>query len=74
MKEFGSVPRQTPKEHHDRVVASIVKNIDFLHRTKEFLHIQVYNRQGDRLCDTMEVPDLNPRDLFKEEFERPTDW
>lgn len=71
MKEFGSVPRQTPKEHHDKVVASIVKNIYFLHRTKEFPHIQIYNRQGERLCDTKETPDLNPGDIFKKEFERP---
>lgn len=71
MKEFGSVPRQTPKEHHDKVVASIVKNISFLHRSKEFPHIQVYNRKGERLCDTKETPDINPGDIFRQEFERP---
>ena len=70
-KQLGSTPRKTPKDHHDLVVSSIVKNIDFLHRTKEFPHIQLYNRQGERLCDTKETPDINPGDLFRKEFERP---
>ena len=71
MKKYGSVPRQTPKKHHDLVVSAIVKNIDFLHRTKEFPHIQIYNRQGERLCDTKETPEQNPGEIFKKEFERP---
>ena len=71
MQKIGSVPRKTPKNHHDLVVSAIAKNIGLLHRTKEFPHIQVYNRQGDRLCDTMETPDINPGDIFKNEFERP---
>jgi len=71
MQEFGSVPRKTPKNHHDLVVSAIAKNLSILHRTKEFPHIQVYNRQRERLCDTMETPDINPGDIFKKEFERP---
>lgn len=62
--------KQSSKQY-TKVVASIVKNIDFLHRMKEFPHIQVYNRKGERLCDTQDTPDMNPGDIFKKEFERP---
>ena len=42
MKEFGTVPRQTPKEHHDLVVSSIIKNLDTIFTNRFFDNIQIY--------------------------------
>ena len=70
MKEFGTIPRQTPKEHHDLVVRSIVHNLDFIYKLKNFSRIQIYNRQGSLLYDTTTSPNDNPSHLFMQEFKR----
>lgn len=68
MKEFGTVPRQTPKEHHDLVVSSIVKNLDTIFRNKSFDNIQIYTRDSKRIYDSKETPFINPARIFSDEF------
>lgn len=70
MKEFGTIPRQTPKEHHDLVVSSIINNLDIIYKNKYFDNIQIYTRDSKRIYDLIEMPHINPAKLFNEEFSR----
>ena len=71
MKEFGTVPRQTPKEHHDLVVSSIIKNLDTIFTNRFFDNIQIYTRESKRIYDSHEKPYINPAKIFSDEFSRP---
>lgn len=70
MKEFGTIPRQTPKEHHDLVVASIIKNLDIIYKNKFFTDIQIFTRESNRIYNMQTTPDINPADIFNKEFGR----
>ena len=70
MKEFGTIPRQTPKEHHDLVVSSIIKNLNTIYKNKYFEDIQIYTRESKRIYDSNQTPNINPARIFSDEFSR----
>ena len=70
MEEAGLTPRMTPREHHDRVVRSLVDNLHTLYEQDTFQGIRVYNRAGECLYDKEKTPFRDPSDLFCEEFSR----
>ena len=71
MKRFGnSSPRMTPKEHHDKVVASLAGNMHAVYKDKVFDNIQIYNRNEDLLYDVGKMPRRDPGDIIEKEFSR----
>jgi len=70
MDEAGLTPRMTPREHHDRVVRSLVDNLHTLYEQDTFQGIRIYNRAGECLYDKEKTPFRDPSDLFREEFSR----
>lgn len=69
-QQRGSIPRMTPKEHHDLVVDSIVKNLNYLYKHGDFSEIKIYNREKECLYDSNLTPNKNPADLLRKEFSR----
>lgn len=49
MKQIGTIPRSTPKEHHDLVVNNIIENLDYIYKLKIFDNIEIYNRENENL-------------------------
>ena len=70
MKDAGSIPRVTPKEHHDLVIRSLIDHLHTLYEQDAFLEIRVYNRDGKCLYDKEKTPLRDPSDQFREEFTR----
>lgn len=70
MKEFGSIPRLTPKEHHDYVVDNLIDNISYVYNQKVFDIIKVFNRESCNVYNSYDTPDINPGDIFRNEFSR----
>ena len=70
MEEAGLTPRMTPREHHDRVMRSLVDNLHTLYEQDTFQGIRIYNRAGECLYDKEKTPFRDPSDLFREEFSR----
>lgn len=71
MKQLGTIPRSTPKEHHDLVINNIIENLDYIYKLKIFDNIEVYNRENENLYSYKNQKNINPSDLFKNEFSRP---
>ena len=67
----GMVPRRTPKEHHDKVVRSIIDNLSGLYLMDAFQEIRVFDRDEQCLYDSETQPNENPAHLFETEFSRP---
>jgi len=70
MKESGTTPRMTPKEHHDLVVHNIINNLDTIYKRKLFSSITMYNRDKIQIYNSQEMPTINPAILMKKEFSR----
>ncbi|WP_159991027.1 zeta toxin family protein [Pelistega ratti] len=55
----GGIPRYTPKEHHDLVVACLAKNVDAIVKTRLVNRLRVFNREKmlfDSVLDTQQMP------------------
>lgn len=70
MLEVGTIPRSTPKEHHDLVVNGILKNIELIYLENKFDEITIYNREGKNLYSKNETPEKNPKEILEKEFKR----
>lgn len=71
MKQIGTIPRSTSKDHHDLVVNKIIENLDYIYKLKVFDNIEIYNRENENLYNFKNQKNINPSDLFKNEFSRP---
>ena len=73
MEDAGTVPRKTPKEHHDYVASHLMQNVDILYRRKSFSNIRLF-KEGDNdireFYSYMEMKSINPADLIRVEFSR----
>ena len=70
MKEAGTTPRNTPKEHHDLVVKNIIDNVHTLYSEKSFSEITMYNRNQDKLYSLKDTPYKDPSKVMQKEFSR----
>ncbi len=73
MEDAGTVPRKTPKEHHDYVAFHLVQNVDTLYRRKSFSDIRLFKEEGNDIREFYsfaEMSDINPADLIRVEFSR----
>ena len=70
MLKRGKTPRMTPKEHHDLVVNNIPDNLDVLYKSGKFDNIRLFNRDSDCLYNLKETPDISPKEIINQEFNR----
>ncbi len=73
MKEAGTVPRMTSKEHHDLVVRGLVQNLSYLYAHHSFKEIRLFKEEKEQMkqiYSLREKPDVNPAGILKAEFER----
>lgn len=64
MKEVGTEPRMTPKDHHDLVVKNLVKNLDDLYVNNAFTNITLYNRNKECVYSLKEMPKTSPAHIL----------
>lgn len=74
MKESGTVPRMTSKDHHDLVVRGLVPNLSYLY-THHYTHhsfkeIKIFKEEQEQIYSYREKLVVNPADILKSEFER----
>ncbi|GHU55987.1 toxin zeta [Clostridia bacterium] len=65
MLEKGMTPRATEKSHHDKVVNVLAENLDALYLSKEFDKITLYNRNKEKLYDSVDTPKISPKNLLQ---------
>lgn len=70
MQNFGTIPRMTPKEHHDLVSEKIIENISLIYNKKIFKRLTIYNREKRCLYSLKDAPNTNPAEIFLKEFSR----
>ena len=70
MLKRGKTPRMTPKEHHDLVVNNITDNLDILYKSGKFDNIRLFNRDNECLYNLKETPDISPKEIINQEFNR----
>lgn len=70
MLKRGKTPRMTPKEHHDLVVNNIPYNLDVLYKSGKFDNIRLFNRDNNCLYNLKETPDISPKEIINQEFNR----
>ncbi len=73
MEDAGTVPRKTPKEHHDYVALHLIQNVDTLYRRKSFSNIRLFKEEGNDIREFysfIEMSSINPADLIRVEFAR----
>lgn len=73
MKEAGTVPRMTSKDHHDLVVRGLVQNLSYLYTHHSFKEIKLFKEEQEQMKQVYsyrEKTAVNPADRLKSEFER----
>lgn len=73
MEDAGTVPRKTPKEHHDYVAFHLIQNVDTLYQRKSFPNIRLFKEAGNDIREfysLVEMGSINPADLIRVEFAR----
>ena len=73
MKEAGTVPRMTSRDHHDLVVRGLVQNLSYLYTHHSFKEIKLFKEEQEQMKQVYsyrEKPSVNPADRLKSEFER----
>ncbi len=78
MLERGTIGRETPIEHHNKVVENISKNLDYIYRKNIFDNIEIFDREGNNIYSQKVSSNISPcesfdnffgRDLTKEEIQ-----
>lgn len=70
MLDRGTIARETPIEHHNKVVKNISKNLDYIYRENIFDNIQIFNREGEKIYSQKISPDISPSESFDKFFSR----
>ena len=70
MKEIGTTPRMTTKQHHDNTVHAIVGSIEKVYQTGVFDDIYLQNRQSECLYRMTETPAIDPATVLQREHNR----
>lgn len=73
MKNEGSIPRLTAKEHHDKVVKNLSNNLKEIYQSKKFSEIKLYQlKDGDFkvIYSMQKTPDIDPSTILDKEFKR----
>ncbi|WP_156285873.1 zeta toxin family protein [Oceanivirga salmonicida] len=70
MLELGTVARETPIDHHNKVVEKMPDNLDIIYKKNIFDNIEIYDRSGNKLYSLKDTPKINPKDIFLEAFNR----
>ena len=60
MLDKGVNTRITPKEHHDKIVDNLSKNVDEIYKSGEFANIRIYDREENCLYNENEEKEKNP--------------
>ncbi|MBR3536256.1 MAG: zeta toxin family protein [Oscillospiraceae bacterium] len=64
----GKVPRATPKQAHDTVVAKIPDNLREIYDSHQFDNIVIYNREGECLYEMTKNEGQTPDQIMNEMF------
>ena len=73
MKNEGSIPRLTAKEHHDKVVKNLSNNLKEIYQSKKFSEIKLYqlkDRDFKVIYSMQKTPDIDPSTILDKEFKR----
>lgn len=73
MKNEGSIPRLTAKEHHDKVVKNLSNNLKEIYQSKKFSEIKLYQLKDGNfkvLYSMQKTPDIDPSIILNKEFKR----
>lgn len=73
MKNEGSIPRLTAKEHHDKVVKNLSNNLKKIYQSKKFSEIKLYqlkDRDFKVIYSMQKTPDIDPSTILDKEFKR----
>lgn len=73
MKESGTTPRKTSKEHHDLVTSRLVQNLSTLYTEGVFDTIRILKIDNDQfkvIYDQSQTPDQDPGLVLKKEHDR----
>ena len=72
MIQKGDIPRMTPKEHHDNVVANIGKNLDDIYKANVFSEIKIFDRENNYklLYSKNKTSEISPKVILDKEFNR----
>lgn len=68
MLDFGMAARETPKEHHDKVVNGIIANINTISEARQFDNISLFNRQGICLYSQKATPEEILQREYRQRF------
>lgn len=73
MREEGTTPRHTAKQHHDQVVAAIPSNLNTLYNTKAFSEIKIYKERDNQygiVYSLNRSPEKDPSQIVRRAFSR----
>lgn len=73
MREEGTTPRHTAKQHHDQVVAAIPSNLRDIYKAKVFSEIKIYKEINEKYCIIYSLnrsPEKDPSQIVRRAFSR----
>ena len=68
--ERKKIPRLAPKEVHDKCLVGYPETISKLYETGLVDEIKLYNRNKECVYDMSKTPNINPKQIITNEFER----
>lgn len=73
MREEGTTPRHTAKQHHDQVVTAIPSNLRDIYKAKVFSEIKIYKEINEKYCIVYSLnrsPEKDPSQIVRRAFSR----